>query len=101
MEVFSSGKIFNYKFGGRNIQISNQHLIVGDFLVSYCKENHIYLICRHDNKPLTGSETTGDMKYVDGKFVPIHENLEQKLASLIMCFTVGQQNAIPFTEFYY
>lgn len=101
MEMFLSDKIFNYKFGGNNNQNINRILIVGDFLISYCKENQLYLICRHDGNQMNGNETTGTLKYVDGQLFPERENLEQKLETLIMAFTGRQTNAIPFSYFYY
>ena len=102
MEIFSSDKMLNYKFGGYKNQAGNYVLINGDFLTSYCNENQTYLICRHDNKQIDGTEKTGDYELKDDKFVPIvYETLEEKLVNLIMNYTGRQQDEIPFLEFSY
>lgn len=102
MEIFSSDKMLNYKLGGKNIPFNNQILIKGDFLISYCNENHIYFICRRDGKQITGNENTRSWRYNNGKIEPlIYENLEQLLVRLIMVFTGSQKDEIPFLEFSY
>ena len=100
--MFSAGEMLNYKLGGKNNQIKSNILIKGDFVIPYCKENHLYFICRRDGKKITGNEDTRNWKYEDGKLVPIkYDNFEYMLVRLVMGYTGSQEDEIPFLEFSY